>query len=120
MRGRVLHEGLEDPRSRAPAAGVGPRRHPADPPIAALLALGSDEPHRHELVARERTERDGVVGLVLGELLDGHVRAEHVAPEGTGLRERDRAKVERGHVWNRVGGCRQGADPHAWKSMGVT
>ena len=93
---RVLHERLQNLGSGSPAARLGPGRHPPDSPVAGL-ALGSDEPDRDQLVAVESAERDGVARLVLGELLDRQVGAQHVAAERAGLREGDRAEVQLGH-----------------------
>ena len=93
----MLHERVEDPGPGATAASFRLGRHPAYAPIAGL-ALGSDEPDRDQFVAVERAECDGVGRLVRGQFLDGHIRAQHVAPERARLRERDRAEVELRHV----------------------
>jgi hypothetical protein len=81
----MLHERLQDLGSRSPAAGVGRGCHPADSPITELVALVD-------------AERDRFARLMLGELVDGHVRAQHVTPERAGLGEGDQPEVERRHV----------------------
>jgi hypothetical protein len=95
--GRVPHERLQNLGSGSVAAGMRGGCHSADSPVTELFALGTDQPDRDELVALEHAERDGVARLVLGKLVDVHVRPQDVAPERAGLRERDRAEIETRH-----------------------